>query len=256
MLWIVLLRFLFRLILGLALAMRLTSSRDVTSGFFRVHLWVLLGLNTFAALVATNATVPSSPVVLALAILGGVVSYGGSVCWLYECPRAGRASLLLLAACSLVGAMASTTWPDAAGLGTALFVLLDISTSALIMGATLCAMFLGHWYLNHPGMRLEPLGRLLLLILVAVLFRAAFCGGALAIGMAGQGWPQGLTLALLALRWLTGIAGLLVLAMMSRKTLEIPNTQSATGILYVGVIFAFLGELSSQLLSVESFFLV
>ena len=56
--------------------------------------------------------------------------------------------------------------------------------------------------------------------------------------------------------WLTGLAGLLVLAIMSRKTLDVPNTQSATGILYVGVIFAFLGELSSQLLSVQSFHLV
>jgi hypothetical protein len=36
---------------------------------------------------------------------------------------------------------------------------------------------------------------------------------------------------------------------MTWKTLEIPNTQSATGILYVGVIGAFLGELAGLLLS-------
>jgi hypothetical protein len=36
---------------------------------------------------------------------------------------------------------------------------------------------------------------------------------------------------------------------MAWQTLKIPNTQSATGILYVGVIFVFLGELAALVLS-------
>ena len=47
------------------------------------------------------------------------------------------------------------------------------------------------------------------------------------------------------------LAGVLGLTAMTWQTLKIPNTQSATGILYVAVIFAFLGELTSQLLSVH-----
>jgi hypothetical protein len=35
---------------------------------------------------------------------------------------------------------------------------------------------------------------------------------------------------------------------MARKTLDIPNTQSATGILYVASLAAILGELTGQLL--------
>ena len=35
---------------------------------------------------------------------------------------------------------------------------------------------------------------------------------------------------------------------MSRKTLDIPNTQSATGILYVAGLAAIVGELAAQLL--------
>jgi hypothetical protein len=35
---------------------------------------------------------------------------------------------------------------------------------------------------------------------------------------------------------------------MTWETLKIPNTQSATGILYAGVILVFVGELVSQLL--------
>ena len=41
---------------------------------------------------------------------------------------------------------------------------------------------------------------------------------------------------------------------MSWQTLKIPNTQSATGILYVAVITTFLGELTSLLLSAARLF--
>jgi hypothetical protein len=54
---------------------------------------------------------------------------------------------------------------------------------------------------------------------------------------------------LLALRWLAGLVGLPVLLWMSRKTLDIPNTQSATGILYVACLAAIVGELAAQLLA-------
>jgi hypothetical protein len=56
----------------------------------------------------------------------------------------------------------------------------------------------------------------------------------------------------LALRWLAGILGVLIMAAMTWQTLRIPNTQSATGILYAGVILAFIGELVSQLLSAQA----
>jgi hypothetical protein len=59
-------------------------------------------------------------------------------------------------------------------------------------------------------------------------------------------------MALLALRWLAGIAGTLLLIWMTWQTLKIPNTQAATGMLYVAVITTFLGELTAQLLSAET----
>ncbi len=61
-----------------------------------------------------------------------------------------------------------------------------------------------------------------------------------------------LALLFIALRWLGGLVGVLILAVMAWQTLKIPNTQSATGILYVAVIGTFLGELISMLLSAES----
>jgi hypothetical protein len=52
----------------------------------------------------------------------------------------------------------------------------------------------------------------------------------------------------LPLRWGLGFLGPLVLAWMAWQAAKIRSTQSATGILYVVVIFCFLGEMTSQLL--------
>ena len=56
-------------------------------------------------------------------------------------------------------------------------------------------------------------------------------------------------LVFLSLRWLAGLVGTLGLAWMTWLTLKIPNTQSATGILYAAMILAFIGELTAQLMS-------
>ena len=83
--------------------------------------------------------------------------------------------------------------------------------------------------------------------------RAAVLVAALAAVLHTGAVPwQGLeptALALLSLRWLTGLLGLPALLILSRKTLDIPNTQSATGILYVACLAAIIGELTAQLLA-------
>ncbi len=121
-----------------------------------------------------------------------------------------------------------------------------------MLGLTLAAMFLGHWYLNTPTMVLAPLERLILLMAAAVVLRSAVSGAGLCCqvaehhGLALAHWP------LLMLRWLAGLAGAGLMTWMAWRTLKIPNTQSATGILYVGVIATFLGELTAILLHVDS----
>ncbi len=56
------------------------------------------------------------------------------------------------------------------------------------------------------------------------------------------------TLLWLPVRWLVGLLLPLVLTVMAWQTTRIRATQSSTGILYVVVIFCFLGELNSLLL--------
>ena len=115
----------------------------------------------------------------------------------------------------------------------------------------MAAMFLGHWYLNTPTMAIGPLERLVILTGAAVCLRALVEAAVLTLYLQA-GYPGTEQMLFIGLRWLSGILGALVLVVMTHKTLKIPNTQSATGILYVCVIATFLGELTSLLLSVPS----
>jgi hypothetical protein len=235
-------QFLLRLSFGLAVGMAVTSPRLVSSGYFRNHLYVTLGLSTLAALVAMN----SSMLTASLAATAAVLSYVGAACWLYEAQRAGVVTLWLVAASALAAAMV--------GVGPGLLLHTSVFTSGLVLGLTMAAMLLGHWYLNSPGMELAPLRRLLVLMAVAVVAQIVVCAVGLVghlqvVEQASYSWWL-----FVLLRWSFGLLGVLGLIWMAWETLKIPNTQSATGILYVAVIGVFVGELTGLLLSAESAF--
>lgn len=244
---------------GLAFALCLTSSALVPGGFFRVNLLVVLGLATFAGLLAGTVGLSAVAWLTAAAAftawVGSVLMYaerrrGGLVC-------CGLAAGLCGVATVLVGD------PAVAASGMRLL-------SGCLIGLTVNAMLLGHWYLNAPGMRVDALrrsidqtllawGLLLALTLATVGWQVVAvdaaggswltrCGRAL-VAAAGAGGLDQTGSALLWLRWLAGLVGLPVLLVMSRKTLDIPNTQSATGILYVACLAVILGELTAQLLA-------
>ena len=87
--------FLCRFGWGLSLALVLTPAALVPGGFFRVNLLVVLGLATFAALLARNAL----PAVSAAAAAAAALAWCGSIAWFAERRRGG---MLLCVACTLV----------------------------------------------------------------------------------------------------------------------------------------------------------
>jgi hypothetical protein len=276
-----LIQFLLRLSFGLATGMAITSSQRVTSGYFRNHLYVTLGLTTLAALLSYSA----APEVFLYAVAATVFSYVGSVCWLYEKAAAGKIVLLAVALSSLTGTFELETsvsthdfesffneygslvhvngikieFNDVENVGRVFLIGCDLDkvanvSSGLLLGMTMAAMLLGHWYLNTPTMEMAPLQRLVLALGAAVVFQAAlslmgFWGELFSTGYQGTQW-----ILFLVLRWTFGLLGVAALAWMAWQTLKIPNTQSATGILYVAVIGTFVGETMSLLLSAESLF--
>ena len=148
MLWQVLTQFVFRLSFGVALAMAITPPRLVTSGFFRVHLWVLLGLNTFVCLGAATRSdlFPHPQGVLSAAVAGGITSYLGSIIWLYEKANAGRVALAIVAICGVVGSICSSLLSTSVEIPWNIgMAMADLLTGGLLLGATLSAMLLGHW---------------------------------------------------------------------------------------------------------------
>lgn len=255
----ILVEFLFRLTFGVAAAMGITPPAQVTSGFFRIHLWVLMGLMTLTALALysqpqVNTThVPFAHWQLGFALVAAILCYVGAVVWMYEQRQAGKVIIWLVAALALAGCtlplMTNATKPI-------IMPIADRVTGGLLLGLVTTAMLLGHWYLNTPTMKLAPLQRLIILLAAAVIARAVVCGGGAALEFAEQTAREGSErttwLVFLGLRWLAGIVGVLGLTRLTWLTLKIPNTQSATGILYAGVILAFIGELTSQLLSAEA----
>ena len=252
--------FLLRLSFGMAAGMAIVPPRLVTSGYFRNHLYVTLGLSALAALLSRVA----APAAFWWAVATASLSYVGSVCWLYEKRRAGVGLLIAVAAVAVIGALAINGRSTDSAEGVASVAASELSltdglrmlqpiTSGLLLGATMAAMLLGHWYLNAPGMELAPLRRLLIAMAVAVTLQAVLCGVGLALeashaALSTQDWL------FLLLRWSFGLIGVVILIVLTWKTLEIPNTQSATGILYVAVMGVFVGETMSLLLSAESAF--
>ena len=111
-------------------------------------------------------------------------------------------------------------------------------------------MLLGHNYLITPTMSMTPLFRLLAALGIALALRAGLDGFALLRWTSGHSMSnlKGDLLLWLPVRWAVGLVAPAVLCWMAWQTARIRSTQSATGILYVVVIFCFLGELTAQLL--------
>jgi hypothetical protein len=247
----ILTQFLLRLAFGLAVGMAITPSAKVSSGFYRNHLYVTLGLTTLAALVASGLSWP----VMWPAAAAAVLSYVGSVLWLYERKAAGVVVLWLVAACSLAAAWAGLSGYATFSVDTLqarLLWWLAPASSGLVLGTTVAAMLLGHWYLNSPGMELAPLRRLLAVAAIAVGVQMLASGVGLAADLSSAAPPSTGWWMFVVLRWSFGLVGVWALLWMAWQTLKIPNTQSATGILYVAVIGVFVGELAAELLSAES----
>jgi hypothetical protein len=151
--------------------------------------------------------------------------------------------LAVLAAGTLLGTAPLRTVSDP--LAAVLVIGGDLASAWLVGGAT-TAMLLGHWYLTAPMMSLDPLQRLNRLFGGAAGARGVLA----AVGLATVSTALNDTQAVwLCLRWAAGIVGPLVVCFLAARILRYRNTQSATGVLFAGVVLSFIGETTAALLS-------
>lgn len=251
-------QFALRLIVGLCLTWRLLPQALITSGFFRIQMLLALGLCVLAALTAPQwSELESGTGAIGLATgqgllaAGGAIAFVGSVLWTLERRRGGAiAGLLLLV---LTGGVLLGTIPiGTEDRGPLWLQVLDRASSASLLGGMTAAMLLGHWYLTATGMSLAPLQRATRLAQGAALLRfISAAAGTLLAPPEVRARLLGAHLAWTLLRWGAGLAGPLVLALMTPGTLKYRNTQSATGVLFAAVILTFIGEAAALLLAAE-----
>jgi MFS family permease len=211
-----------------------------------------MGLNVFGVLVIWTAGaehVPTQHVsLLTLVIVNAITSYVAASIWIYEKARAGKLALLVVTILMLTSAYLTTDFPENHTTPQIISVLLEIVSSGALVGAVMMSMLLGHWYLNTPGMKHDPLHKLLAFCLLALAIRTVISATGTYFYVAANEVATSWWI-FVSLRWVTGIAATLIMVILAQLTLRVPNTQSATGILYAATVVVLVGELTAQLLS-------
>ncbi|GDY08661.1 MAG: hypothetical protein DWI21_15795 [Planctomycetota bacterium] len=276
-------QFALRLICGMSLMWALMPRRQVTSGFFRIQMLVVMGLGVLAALTVgmelrsvaepPHSTFIASVLFLASApaVLIAVLGFFGSVLWTLE-RRTGAerigfgvlfVSTALIFAPVLIPRFAIDLHDASVGVvnsaaSSASHPLIEVASEfagAAVLGSTVVGMLLGHWYLTTPTMSIEPLKRLNLFLGIAGVLRL-IVSAAVVLMLWGGVFDSAETNSRLAavpkawlgLRWLAGVIGPIVVSLMVWRILKYRNTQAATGVLFVGVILAFIGDMTAALL--------
>jgi hypothetical protein len=242
--------FCLRLAIGLGAALLILSPELINPRFYRTHFLTIIGLATGAFLLLLG----SMTFWLGLCLGVGLGSaFLGSLAWSLQGAPGGR-FLTGVTAISLGGALVAlegdlinSSEAPLQGLG---WILASDFASAWLLGTATTAMLMGHSYLIAPAMSLTPLLRLLAALAGAVFIRAGLAGWSLVFWTREHSLVnlEDVTIYWLPLRWVMSFLGPLICGWMAWQSARIRSTQSATGILYVVVVFCFLGELTGQLL--------
>ncbi len=213
----------------------------------------ILALAAFFVLNPASTRTYASPAVFWFAAFCTLYSVSaGSRWWLttFFYAFGAVAALYVMVATWLPGLLAHGQPLDAGRL------LLNGILSGLLMGFTMAAMLVGHWYLVQPKLSIHELKRTTVVFVVLVILRFLL-GTAVVVGLLWgkseaeiytylfAGYP-GL---FITMRWVWGLLAPLVLLYFIWNTVSIRSTQSATGILYVAVLCVLAGETLSQYLA-------
>jgi hypothetical protein len=245
--------FAIRLALGLSSLLLATSPRAVPLAYFRTHCLVMLGLLVLGALTVSSG----SGMTWSTGFLGvlAFVAYLASAAWGIGLPRVAYPLTLFIA-------IGTAAWliDESRGATGAIWATNALTrlASSFLMGSTLSAMLLGHYYLTAPAMSIEPLKRYTHCMTWGLVARVA-------VALVGLGLsyhvlfgldqpPSPVTFgpsptALLLVRWGMGLSAPAVATWMAWKTTQIRSTQSATGILYIATTLVFFGELTAMVLA-------
>jgi hypothetical protein len=181
---------------------------DATAGLRRTLVWAFFVVNA-AYLVASVARWPRS----GLAVRGGLIGFAA------------------------LGTLAAAGGTLSAPLFAAQLVL-----AALALGAVNAAMLLGHWYLVTPKLSPQPLRRMMVILVVALVLQViAFAAAVLTISSGPLSGPIGW------LTWLRLGAGIVIpigITVLAALASRAASLQASTGLLYIGLALVMAGSIA------------
>jgi hypothetical protein len=236
---------------GISGALAFVPPADLGRGFFKAHGWLLLALVILATVVGRPlfGGIPAGHQLLVGMLAWALAADVVAVTWLVAVtarPINPIAYLIpMMTGAALAVLIAVGRAPGHLGEASAMTV--HLATSGALLGSALVAMILGHWYLQNASLSFGILTRLARIFVGSALAKAAISGVYLA-PEAGRWWPRLLSEfdgLLVLVRVVAGLAAPIVFGFMVLACARAKANQSATGILYVAVIFTLVGELIS-----------
>lgn len=253
--------FILKLVAGITLMWLLMPRKEVTDGFFRIQMLVALGLCVLVLLTSDNSSITGEGKAIASAheisqaktfisvlkgimVVAAVVAWAGHILWKLGRRTPGNVTIFLL--CMLcIGSLVLHSCRIIASVSAWHQTVSDLSTAA-VLGAAITGMLLGHWYLTSPTMSIQPLIWFARTLFAAALVRMVASGASL--GRYGWTATDATHTLWLAMRLIGGILVPMLTALMVIRILRYRNTQSATGVLFAGLIVVFMGEMTAALL--------
>ena len=114
----------------------------------------------------------------------------------------------------------------------------------LLLGSSVVALIVGHWYLVAEGISFGYLTKYTVAVIGALVLRSMI------VTVLAWTWVQNLQIwweiffdAFFLIRIFIGLLVPIVFAAMTLGTLKVKNNQAATGILYVTVVLIIMGEM-------------
>lgn len=236
--------------------------RQIGKYYFNFHSTVLLVLVAVAVLVGqpwSEFVATPGPdvshgttymkVVAGLSILYALLVLGQSVV-----VRAAEAdlrvdALILPVSVGAIFIMLAAFGWTAYGTGSALLLTLHLLSAAMVLGTSLIAMSTGHWYLANAQLSFDILIRLCKMFVGAIGVKSIIVA-IYAITRFEEYWRlEDFYKLVMGVRIAAGIVLAVALAFMSLACAKRHANQSATGILYVAVVFVLIGETISLYLT-------
>jgi heme A synthase len=242
--------------LGTLASLAFVPFREIGSYYFRFHALV-------AALMAALGTTIGEPwaelgrgPAMHRMVAAGALGFGVLVLLFYAVTRKAEKDLRIDAILLpvTVGASWIAMWAfERIEYGTfdAALLAVHLLTSAAVLGTSLVAMSTGHWYLANAALSFDILIRLCRLFAGALVLKAVVSAIYLWKGRRGFEDLEAFYLLVIGVRLVAGLLLAGLLAWMSLSCAKRKANQSATGILYVAVVFVLMGEVISLYLSLR-----